>query len=172
MQKGTCFWFASRCDFSTPEDGKGCWFGSPLFCPVQAQRQSSPEKKTSGSGWLAHCPTCQRSRPPTSSLPELTGQAESRRFVCQMSRNQNLGGVGWGGVGWVHESQSKPIGTKMVVIPEPCTGLRRISAAIYGWDRPLLTFIYPGFEQVAQMVQEPGNQNSSAQNQHLPLQRS
>ena len=35
----------------------------------------------------------------------------------------------------------------MVVIPEPCTGLRRrISAAIYGWDRPLLTFIYPGFD--------------------------
>ena len=45
------------------------------------------------------------------------------------------------------ESQSKPIGTKMV-IPEPCTGIRRrISAALfYGWDRPLLTFIYPGFD--------------------------
>ena len=41
------------------------------------------------------------------------------------------------------EPQSKP-GTKMVY-PEPCTGLRRrISAAIYGWDRPILTFIYPG----------------------------
>ena len=41
-----------------------------------------------------------------------------------------------------YESQSKP-GTQMVY-PEPCTGLRRrISAAIYGWDRPLLTFIYP-----------------------------
>ena len=34
-----------------------------------------------------------------------------------------------------------------MVIPEPCTGLRRRnSAAIYGWDRPLLTFIYPGFD--------------------------
>ena len=63
----------------------------------------------------------------------------------------------WGGWGGSHvwrlmvsfipgEAQSKP-GTKMVVIPEPCTGLgRRISAAIYGWDRPLLTFIYPGFD--------------------------
>ena len=39
-------------------------------------------------------------------------------------------------------SQSKP-GSKMVC-PELCTGLRRwISAAIYGCDRPLLTFIYP-----------------------------
>ena len=46
---------------------------------------------------------------------------------------------------WAYESQSKP-GTKMVY-PEPCTGVgRRISAAICGWDRPLLTFIYPGFD--------------------------
>ena len=28
---------------------------------------------------------------------------------------------------------------------------RRICAAIYGWDRPLLTFIYPCFEQVAHL---------------------
>ena len=43
------------------------------------------------------------------------------------------------------ESESKP-GTKMVN-PEPYKGLRRrISAAIYGWDRPLLPFIYPGFD--------------------------
>ena len=42
------------------------------------------------------------------------------------------------------ESQSKP-GTKMVH-PEPCKEIRRrISAAIYGWDWPLLIFIYPGF---------------------------
>ena len=49
------------------------------------------------------------------------------------------------------ESQSKPIGTKMVVIPER-TGLRRrISAAISGWDRPL-TFIYPGFDWLRSRV--------------------
>ena len=37
------------------------------------------------------------------------------------------------------------LGIKMVVIPEPCKELRRrISAAIYGWDYSLLTFIYPG----------------------------
>ena len=43
------------------------------------------------------------------------------------------------------ESQSKP-GTNMVN-PELCKGLRRrISAAIYGWDCPLLSFIYPGFD--------------------------
>ena len=29
---------------------------------------------------------------------------------------------------------------------------RRKSADIYGWDCPLLTFIYPGFEQVAQLI--------------------
>ena len=30
---------------------------------------------------------------------------------------------------------------------QQCTGLRRrISAAIFGWDRPSLTFIYPGFD--------------------------
>ena len=40
------------------------------------------------------------------------------------------------------ESLANP--TKMVVIPEPCKELRRISA-ISGWDCPLLTF-YPGFE--------------------------
>ena len=35
--------------------------------------------------------------------------------------------------------------TKMVH-PEPCKELRRrISATIYGWDRPLLPFIYPFF---------------------------
>ena len=40
---------------------------------------------------------------------------------------------------------SKP-GTKMMN-PEPCGELkRRISATIYGWDCPLLTFIYPGFD--------------------------
>ena len=34
----------------------------------------------------------------------------------------------------------------MVVIPEPCKEFRRrISAAISGWNRPVLTFIYPGF---------------------------
>ena len=39
--------------------------------------------------------------------------------------------------------QSKPIGTKMAY-PEPCTGLRRrMSTAIYGRDRPLLTFTNP-----------------------------
>ena len=44
------------------------------------------------------------------------------------------------------ESQSK-LGTKLVVIPELCKEFRRrISAAISGWDRPLLTFIYPGFD--------------------------
>ena len=38
------------------------------------------------------------------------------------------------------ESQLKP-GTK-IIDPEPCKELRRRrSAAIYGWDRPLLTFI-------------------------------
>ena len=31
---------------------------------------------------------------------------------------------------------------------------RRISAAIYGWDRPLLTFTYSGFEHVAQMASD------------------
>ena len=39
------------------------------------------------------------------------------------------------------ESQSKP-GIKMID-PEPCKEIqRRISATIYGWDGPLLTFIY------------------------------
>ena len=34
-----------------------------------------------------------------------------------------------------------------MVDPEPCKELRsRISAAIFGWDCPLLTFIYPGFD--------------------------
>ena len=47
------------------------------------------------------------------------------------------------------ESHSKP-GTKMVH-PEPCKRTKKAAAAIYGWDRPLLTFIYPGFEQVAQV---------------------
>ena len=43
------------------------------------------------------------------------------------------------------ESQSKP-GTKMVY-PEPCKELRRrISAASYGWEYPLLTSIYSGFD--------------------------
>ena len=38
-----------------------------------------------------------------------------------------------------------------MVDPEPCKEpRRRISAAIYGWDRPL-TFTSPGFEQVAQV---------------------
>ena len=36
--------------------------------------------------------------------------------------------------------------SKMVAIPEPGKGLRRRSAAIYGWDRPLLTLVYPGFD--------------------------
>ena len=37
-------------------------------------------------------------------------------------------------------------GSKMVD-PEPCKELRRrISAAIRGWEYPLLTFIYPGFD--------------------------
>ena len=40
-----------------------------------------------------------------------------------------------------------------MVHPEPCKELgRRIFAAISGWDRPLLTFIYLGFEPVAQLV--------------------
>ena len=43
------------------------------------------------------------------------------------------------------EIQSKP-GTKMVY-PEPCKELRRRnSAAVSGWDCPLPTFIYPGFD--------------------------
>ena len=56
--------------------------------------------------------------------------------------NQRVAWVLWDFVltGRQPESQSKP-GTKMVVIPEPCTGLRS-----YGWDRPLLTFVYPGFD--------------------------
>ena len=34
-----------------------------------------------------------------------------------------------------------------MVYPEPCKELRRrISATISGWDCPLLTFIYPGFD--------------------------
>ena len=46
------------------------------------------------------------------------------------------------------ELQSKP-GVKMVDL-EPCKEIpRRISAAIYGWDGPLLTFIHPRFEHVA-----------------------
>ena len=44
------------------------------------------------------------------------------------------------------ESQSKP-GSKMVD-PDLCKEFRRrISAAIYGWDCPLVTFIYPGFDR-------------------------
>ena len=30
--------------------------------------------------------------------------------------------------------------------------IKKAAAAIYGWDRPLLAFIYPGFEQVAQLT--------------------
>ena len=40
------------------------------------------------------------------------------------------------------ESESKP-GTIMVY-PEPIKRIKK-AAAIYGWDCPLLTFIYPGF---------------------------
>ena len=43
----------------------------------------------------------------------------------------------------------------MVIIPEPCKELRRrISAAIYGWDCPLPTFIYPGFDCGSSAVQK------------------
>ena len=46
-----------------------------------------------------------------------------------------------------HVSHNQKAGNKMVVIPEPCKELRRrISARIYGWEYPLLTFIYPGFD--------------------------
>ena len=30
--------------------------------------------------------------------------------------------------------------------PEPGNQLKKAAAAISGWDRPLLTFIYPGFD--------------------------
>ena len=43
-----------------------------------------------------------------------------------------------------HESQSKP-GTQMVY-PEPCKEFKKAAAAIYGWDCPLPTVIYPGFD--------------------------
>ena len=50
------------------------------------------------------------------------------------------GAIGY--ASWPFESQSKP-GVKMVD-PQPCKeSRRRISAAIYGWDWPLLTFINP-----------------------------
>ena len=42
------------------------------------------------------------------------------------------------------ESQSKP-GIK-TIHPEPCKELTKKAAAIYGWDYPLLTFIYPDFD--------------------------
>ena len=39
-----------------------------------------------------------------------------------------------------------------MVDPEPCKDLRRrMSAAIHGWDRPLLTFTHPAFEDVAHL---------------------
>ena len=51
-----------------------------------------------------------------------------------------------GALSFSFESQSKPIGTKMVN-PEPCKELeRRMSATISGWDCPLLTVIYPGVD--------------------------
>ena len=48
------------------------------------------------------------------------------------------------------QSQSKPGTVPKMVNPGPCKELRRRkSATISGWDCPLLTFIYPGFEHVA-----------------------
>ena len=41
----------------------------------------------------------------------------------------------------------------------------RISAAIYGWDWPLLTFIYPGFEHVAHL--ERGSYETAAAAKHV-----
>ena len=43
-----------------------------------------------------------------------------------------------------HKSQSKP-GTKMAH-PEPCKKNLKAATAISGWDPPLLTLIYPGFD--------------------------
>ena len=33
-----------------------------------------------------------------------------------------------------------------MVYPEPCKRIKKAAAAISGWDCPLLTFIYPGFD--------------------------
>ena len=55
----------------------------------------------------------------------------------------------------LRHNQTPPL---ILVDPEPCKEIpRRISATIYGWDCPLLTFIYQGFEHVAHlaMVQTP-----------------
>ena len=45
------------------------------------------------------------------------------------------------------ETSSNP-GIEMVY-PEPC--FKRVSAAICGWDYPLPTVIYPGFQDVAHL---------------------
>ena len=45
---------------------------------------------------------------------------------------------------------SKP-GIKMA-FSEPCKELNRLRRLILGWDSPLLTLIYAGFEQVAQVL--------------------
>ena len=55
----------------------------------------------------------------------------------------------------VQTSHTSAVASKMVY-PEPGKELRRrISAAMYGWDNPFLTFLDPGFEHVAQMKPPP-----------------
>ena len=66
-----------------------------------------------------------------------------------------------------HESQSKP-GIQMVY-PEPCEELRRRPQLFSGWDRSLLTCIYPGFEHVAHMRKTQVTPSSGNKNASLPL---
>ena len=44
--------------------------------------------------------------------------------------------------------------------------IKKAAAAIYGWDRALLTFIYPGFEHVAQLQVSHGKHGKPIPERH------